>query len=210
MTELLTLLKGRHTIYNRKNSDSEIINIPNCTTRNNLPLVVECVIFIRCHYQTVRTWAISESTDQSDGRPADHLPNFDVWGNVQYTVPELMVWDQWQPRQPIWQQFRLDLDLDSMWWSGTIANTKQYPNWKFRCNHNLEHQLGNSTVMAPTPTRSDGPELLLMLMILAKPQFYSFPIRLISSNCVGSWLYGLICYTFCCEAVVVYADVIIY
>jgi len=47
ITTLLTALIGKNRIYQRKNMDSKLMNIENCTTCKNTLFVVENVILIR-------------------------------------------------------------------------------------------------------------------------------------------------------------------
>jgi len=54
--------------------------------------------------------------------PADTLPKSDELGVHHWTVPELMVRVDSQPRPPIWQRFSLDPDPDLKQWSRTVAN----------------------------------------------------------------------------------------
>jgi hypothetical protein len=91
ITESLTALIGKNTIYQTKNTDSKLIDIANCKTCKNILLVVEYAILIRYYYQTTKTRALYESIDGPAGRPADKPPNSDGLGDYHRTVPKLMV-----------------------------------------------------------------------------------------------------------------------
>jgi hypothetical protein len=47
--------------------------------------------------------------------------------------------------------------------TGWEISIEPYPNWQFGCVDNPDNQFGNSSVLARTRTRSDGPEPLLTL-----------------------------------------------
>jgi hypothetical protein len=47
ITELLTSLIGKYTVYSRKNTNSKLINIGSCKTCKNVLLVVENTILLR-------------------------------------------------------------------------------------------------------------------------------------------------------------------
>ena len=86
-TKLLTAFIAKNTMYNRKNSDSKIINVADCKTCKNRLLAVENLISIIYNYTTAKTRTLYKSTDG----PANHLPNSDGLGDVHQTVPEFTV-----------------------------------------------------------------------------------------------------------------------
>jgi len=55
--ELLTVLIGKNTIYQRLNTDSKLFDIASCKACKNLSLVVENVILTRYYEQTPETGA---------------------------------------------------------------------------------------------------------------------------------------------------------
>jgi len=123
ITELLTTLRGKNSIYQRQNTDSKLIDITSCTACKNILLVVENAILIRYYKHTPKTRALYESMDGPAGIPADNRPNSDGFGIYNGTVPELTVWVDWKPGLPISKRFSLAPDPDQKWWSGTSANT---------------------------------------------------------------------------------------
>jgi len=125
ITELLTAVMDKNTMYQRYNTDSKLIDIACCKACKNTSLVVENAILIRYYSHTPKARALIESLDGPAGQPADNLPNSDGFEVYHRTVPELTVQVHWQPRLPLWQRFGLDPDLDPKWRSGTIANTRR-------------------------------------------------------------------------------------
>jgi len=123
ITELLTAFIAKNTTYNRKNTESKIINVADCKLCKKRLLAVEYLILIIYNYRTAKTRTLYESTDAPAGRPADNSPNSDGFRDFHRTMPELTVLVYWQPRPPICQLFCLDLDLDAKWQSITVANT---------------------------------------------------------------------------------------
>jgi len=123
ITELLTSVKAKNTMYNRKNMDSKMINGANCKRCNMRLFAVEYLILLIYHYPTAKTRTLYKSTDGPAGRPTDNPPNSDGLGVNNWTVPELMVQVYEQPRPPIWQGFGSNLDMVPKWRSGTVANT---------------------------------------------------------------------------------------
>jgi hypothetical protein len=121
--ELLTTVIPNTITYNRKNTDSKLIDITSCTACKHVLLVVENTILIRYYWQTAKTRALCESIDGPAGRPTDNPPNSDWLGVYHRTVPKLMFWVNWQPRRPISQRFGSDTDTDPKWWSRTVGNT---------------------------------------------------------------------------------------
>ena len=87
ITDFLTVLLGKNTIYHRKNMDSKLIHITNCKTCKNISFVVEYAILIRYYYETAKTRALYESIDG----PADNVPNSDGLGDFHRNVPKLTV-----------------------------------------------------------------------------------------------------------------------
>ena len=124
---LLTALLGKNLIYQRKNTDSKIINTANCKTWKNTLWAVEYSISIIHYRHTVKARALSESLDGPAGCPADNPPNSDGLGDVNWAVPKSTVRVYWQPRPPISQWFGLDPDPDSKQWSGSVATTRHAP-----------------------------------------------------------------------------------
>jgi len=61
-----------------------------------------------------KTRAIIESMDGPAGQLADNLPNSGTLVVSHWTVPELIVRVDWQPRPPIWQRFWLDPDTEPL------------------------------------------------------------------------------------------------
>ena len=123
ITEPLTALIGRYRIYQRNNTDSEIIDIANCTTCKNKLLVVEYTLLIRRYYQSAKVGDLYESMDAPAGRSADNPPNSDGLGDFHQTVREMTVKVYWIPGPLIWQQFSLDPDPHPKWQSRTVPNT---------------------------------------------------------------------------------------
>jgi len=74
ITELLTAIIGKNTIYQTYNTDTKSINIASCKAYKNTSLVVENAILIRYNSQTPKTRALFESIDGPTGRPADNPP----------------------------------------------------------------------------------------------------------------------------------------
>jgi len=60
ITEQLTALIGKNTIYQTKYTDSQIIDIADCKTCKNKILAVEYTILLRNHYQSAKTRALYE------------------------------------------------------------------------------------------------------------------------------------------------------
>jgi len=123
ITEQLTALIGQNTIYQMKNTDSKIINIAKCKTCKHKILTVDYTILIRHYYQSAKTRALCLSKDGPTGRPADNLPNSDGSRGFHWTIRKLTLLVNWQPALRIWLWFGWDLNTDSKWWSGTVANT---------------------------------------------------------------------------------------
>jgi len=122
ITELLTGFIAKNTTYNRKNTDSKIINITDCKTYKKRLLAVEYLILMIYYYPTAKTRTLYKSTDGPAGRPTDNLRNSDGLGDFHQTVSESTVQAYWQPGAPSCQRFGSNLDPDPNWWSGTIAN----------------------------------------------------------------------------------------
>ena len=120
ITQQLTALIGKNTIYTRKNMDSKIIDIAICKTCKKWLLNIESVVMIRYYYQTAKTRALYESTDGPAWQPTYSPPNSDWLGDVHWTVPQLTVRVCGQHRQPILQQFGSTWDLYQMRQSKTV------------------------------------------------------------------------------------------
>jgi len=125
-TKLLTAFIAKNTTYNRKNSDSKIINVTDCKTCKNRLLAVENLILIIYKYPTAKTQTIYKSTDGPGRRPAENPPSPDGLGEFHRTLPELMVPLYWQPGPAMWQWFVFDLDPHPKWWSRTVGNTTRW------------------------------------------------------------------------------------
>jgi len=123
ITELLTSLIGKNTLYQRKNTEFKIIDIANCKTSKYKLLAIWYAILIRYDYQTTTTGCLYQSIDGPTGRATDNPANSDGLGDFHASVPEFMVRVQWQPWPPMWQRFSLDPDASPKWRSGTVANT---------------------------------------------------------------------------------------
>jgi len=122
-TALLTAFIAKDTTYNRKNTDSKIIEVADCKTCKKRLLAVECLILLIFNYPPAKTRTLYISTDGPAGQPADNPPNSDGMGDSHWTVPEFVVRVYWKPGSPICQQFDSDPDPDAKWRSGPIANT---------------------------------------------------------------------------------------
>jgi len=122
ITEQLTSFITNNTTYNRKNTDSKIINVADCETCKKRLLAVEYLILIIYNYPTAKPKTLYTPTDGPTGRPADNPPNSDRLGDFHQAGPELTVRVYWQHGLPICQRLGSDLDLDPMWRSGTAAN----------------------------------------------------------------------------------------
>jgi len=123
ITELLTAFIGKNSTYDRKNTDSKIIDFTHFKTFKQRLLAVEYMIFIRYYYQSAKTRALYESTDGPSGWPADNLAISDMLGDYHRTLSELNSWGYRQPRLPISQRFGFDPDPDPNQRYGTIAPT---------------------------------------------------------------------------------------
>ena len=75
--EPLTTLIGKNIIYQRKNTDSKIINITNSQTCKYELLTVEYTMLISHYYHTAKSKALYESRDG----PTDNRPNSDWLGD---------------------------------------------------------------------------------------------------------------------------------
>jgi len=85
-------------------------------------LVVERLILFQYYYQIPNATTLYVFTDGPAGQPADDPPISHGSGYFYSTVPESIVWVDWQPGPPIWRRFGSDPDLDQKWWSRTVAN----------------------------------------------------------------------------------------
>jgi len=146
ITELLTFFIAKNQTYNRKNTDSKIINIADCRLCKKRLLAVEYRILVIYNNPTANRRTLYKSTDRPAGRPTDNPPKSDGLGDIHQTVPELMVRVYWQPGPPIGQQFSWDPDPDPKRRSGTVAHNSCPANgnetWKeevwwgsLRCDH---------------------------------------------------------------------------
>jgi hypothetical protein len=68
--------------YERKTTDSKMIDIAHYKTCKKKLLAAECVILIRYYHQTAETRALYESTDGPAGRPAVNPPNLNGMGDL--------------------------------------------------------------------------------------------------------------------------------
>jgi len=125
ITELLTAVIDKNTMYQRYNTDSKLIDITSCKACKYISLVVENAILIRYYSHVAKARALIQSMDGPAGWPADNRPNSDGLGFHHWTVPELTVGVYWKPRPPSSPWFGLDPDPDPKWRSGTIANPTQ-------------------------------------------------------------------------------------
>jgi len=106
ITELLPALIGKNTIYQRKNTDSKLIDIASHKTSKNIqkhPLGCRLRDFNNTLLSNCKTRALYESRDGPAWRPADNLPKSDGSGDCRSVFSELMVWVYCQPRPPTWQ-----------------------------------------------------------------------------------------------------------
>ena len=78
ITELLTAFIAQNTTYNRKNTDSKMINVADCKTCKTKSLAVEYLTLMIYKYHTAKTRTLYKSTDGPTGRPADNPPNSDI------------------------------------------------------------------------------------------------------------------------------------
>jgi len=120
ITELLNVFIAKNTTYNRKNTDSIIINIAVYTTFKKRSLAVEYLILIIYYYPTAKTGTLYKS---SDG-PTDNPRNSTGLGDFHWTVSEIPVLVNWQPDTPISHQFGSNPDPDPEWQSRTDVNTR--------------------------------------------------------------------------------------
>jgi len=123
ITELLTAFIDKNTTYDRKNTDSNIINVADCKTWKKWLLAVKYRILMIYNNPTAKTRTLSKSTDGPAARPADNPPNSEGLEDFHQIVQKLRVRVYWQPRPPICQQFSSYPDPDLKWWSGTVAHT---------------------------------------------------------------------------------------
>jgi len=123
LKQLLTALIGKNTMYLRCNTDSKLIVIASCKPCKNLSSVVENAILMRYCYHTPKTRALIESLVGHARRPTDNPPNPDWLGVYHWTIPELTVPVDGQPRPSIWGSFGLDPEPDWKWWARTVSKT---------------------------------------------------------------------------------------
>jgi len=91
ITDLLSAFIPKNTTYNRKKTDSKIINVADWKTCKKRLLAVEYLILIIYNDPTAKTRTLYQSTDGPAGRPADNPPNSDRLGDFDRTVPKLTV-----------------------------------------------------------------------------------------------------------------------
>jgi len=96
-----------------------MINVAECKTCKKRLSAVEYLILLIYNYRTAKTRALYKFTDGLAEWPSNNPPNPDGLGDFHRTMPELTVRDDWQPGQPIWQQFCSDPDADPRLRSGT-------------------------------------------------------------------------------------------
>jgi len=132
ITELLTAFIAKNTTYNRKNSDSNVMNIADCKTRKKWLLAVEYLNSIICYYPTAKTRTLYKSTNGPAARSAANRPDSARLGDVHHTVPKLMFRVDWLPGPPSCEWFGSDPDLDLEWLAGSVAISRHEngPNWK--------------------------------------------------------------------------------
>jgi len=75
ISELLTAIIGKNTIYERKNAYSKIINIAICKTLKQRLLAAEYVILVSYNYHTAKASTLYVSTEGPAGQPSDNQPN---------------------------------------------------------------------------------------------------------------------------------------
>jgi hypothetical protein len=80
ITQLLTTSIANNTMYNRKNTDSKLIEIASCTACKPVSLVVENTILVRYEKYTAKTRALYESIDGPTTRPTYNPLNSDGLG----------------------------------------------------------------------------------------------------------------------------------
>jgi len=114
-------LKPKNTMYNKKNTDSKILNIAHCKICKMWLLAAKYLILVIYNYPTATTSTWYKSTDGPAGRPADNPPHSDGFRDIYQTVPKLTVRENWESRPPICQRFISDPDPDRKWQSGTVA-----------------------------------------------------------------------------------------
>jgi len=90
-SELSIAVIGKNSIYQRKHTDSKIIDIAICITCKKRLLAAEYVILVRYYYQTTTASELYESTYGPAGRPADNQANPDGLGDVHRTTPQSTV-----------------------------------------------------------------------------------------------------------------------
>jgi len=131
ITELLTALIGKYTIYQKKITDSKIIDFATCETRKNKLQALLYAILISHHHHTAASRALYESIYGPAGRTADNPLNSDRFQDFHWTVPQSKVAVNRLPGLPIWPRFILDRDTDPKWRSGTVANASYqiFQNW---------------------------------------------------------------------------------
>jgi len=108
-----------------KHKDIKITDIANCKTSKNSLLATEYPILIIYYYQTAKTRALYESSDEPARQPANNLPYSDGLRDCHWTVPESRVQVHWRPGRPIWQRFGSNEDMDLKRRSGMVANTME-------------------------------------------------------------------------------------
>jgi len=101
VTALLTTPMGTHTIYQRYETGSKLIDIASFKASTNKPLVVENPILIRYYYQTPKTRALYESMHGPAGWSTNSAPKWERLGVDNQTVLELTVRIYWQPGRPM-------------------------------------------------------------------------------------------------------------
>ena len=121
--ELLAACIAQNAMERRKNTHSKKINDADSKSSKQSLWAIEYLIFIMYNYPTATTWTSYKPTDGPAGRPSNRLAISDWLGDLHRTMPELMVWVNWQPSSPSWQSFSSDPDPDLKSQSGTVANT---------------------------------------------------------------------------------------
>jgi hypothetical protein len=75
ITELLSAFIAKNTTYNRKNTNSKIINVTDCRTCKKRSWAVEYLILIIFNCPTAKSSTIYKSTDGPTGQSTDNAPN---------------------------------------------------------------------------------------------------------------------------------------
>jgi len=91
INELFTILINKNMIYQRKNTDSKIIDCATCQTCKHTLSAVEYAILISHYHQTAKAGLLCESIDGPAGQLADNQPDSGGLVDFHRTVPRVMV-----------------------------------------------------------------------------------------------------------------------